>query len=205
VVVLLNADAVRPRPLRSVVGALAPMLLSRASWDRQFARGDWDRLRDGDERAHHAAIVACLARPGRPPRVLDVGCGDGALAELLAGLPCARYHGIDHSREALRRARPGGPPGATHEVVDVGAFTTAERYDAIVFSELLYYLRRPADVLRRYAGFLADDGVLIVSMFDYFRARRAWRAIDRRFVTLEAHHLTGGHGQRWDVRALAPW
>jgi len=52
-----------------------------------------------------ALATAVLRLPGRPERVLEVGCGEGEGVLFLAReFPAARVRGVDHSAEAIRTA-----------------------------------------------------------------------------------------------------
>ncbi|HSL24324.1 MAG TPA: class I SAM-dependent methyltransferase [Vicinamibacterales bacterium] len=67
-----------------------------AFWD-QNEQGDWDGF---------ARLVLDLFRPRS---VLDVGCGSGALLRAIGrAAPVVRRLGLEHSPEALRRARSHG-------------------------------------------------------------------------------------------------
>lgn len=52
-----------------------------------------------------ALATAVLHVPGRPERILEIGCGDGERALFLAReFPAARVRGVDPSPEAVREA-----------------------------------------------------------------------------------------------------
>jgi trans-aconitate methyltransferase len=201
----------RPQSLSVTLAALWPRLASRASWNREYARGDWDVLESEDEAPRYQAIAAIARRLPRPPRVLDVGCGEGwlypALARELVGFASAgHYHGIDLSDEALRRASARLPPDAVRQQADAARFVPTERYDLIVLNEILNYLPRPLEVLARLGGALEPGGLMIVSLFDYFLGNRVGRAIDAHHGStarpVETVEVRGGRGLRWRIRVL---
>lgn len=89
-------------------------------------------------------------RPGE--RVLDVGCGIGALAHDLAARSGARVTGIDVDPGRLRFARER----YRHELLDfVEAdaldYRPAERFDVVVLSNVLEHLGPRVELLRRLA------------------------------------------------------
>lgn len=139
----------------------------RAAWDEQYAAHGWDFLAGLGEVAHYAVIMgyASYLRPGGS--VLDVGCGEGVLHERLRAVGYAHYTGVDISTVAIEalRARTANDPDSTREFVaaDADEFTPSRTYDVVVFNESLTYFPDPAATFRRYLGFLAEDGVAIVS------------------------------------------
>jgi trans-aconitate 2-methyltransferase len=134
-------------------------------------------------------VVARLTATG-PLRLLDLGCGSGSLAWLLAdALPAASVTGIDVSPSNIRAAiaQQAGRASAarvTFEVADYLAYR-AGPFDAIVADGVLHLIPGDTDtLLRKIAGDLRAGGVFICSMpFDclYNRAfalvRRILRAV----------------------------
>jgi len=101
-------------------------------------------------------------------RVLDVGSGDGALAQALGDGWQDFYVGIDFSREAGKRAQ-NRAPGFSFIVRDVlgerGLPTPDGPWDTIVLGEMLEHLddRAETKLLKRVKRALAPDGRLIVT------------------------------------------
>jgi len=130
-----------PRALRNVAhhydlsGRLYSLFLDR---DRQyscayFPRGD-ETLEEAQlAKKHHIAAKLCLDRPGLS--VLDIGCGWGGLALMLAREHGARVLGITLSREQLveaeaRAAAEGLSDRVRFKLLDYRA--VAEKFDRIV-------------------------------------------------------------------------
>jgi 2-polyprenyl-3-methyl-5-hydroxy-6-metoxy-1,4-benzoquinol methylase len=187
--------------LKSWLGAYIPALVTEETWNREYASGVWDYLSSDQEFARYAVIIGYLMRISSP-HVLDVGCGHGRLLELTSKLPIGSYQGLDVSSEAIERAKSLAVPHASFVVSGAESFVSSQRYDAIVFNEIVHYLSRPTDVLARYHGYLNEGGSLIVSMWDCRPARWLWWQIGRKFSTLEATRLTNQQGLTWDVRKL---
>lgn len=122
----------------------------------------------------HQAIAMMLRHVGpRPRRVLDVGCAFGDLAHALDPGGLEAYLGVDLSDRAIEAAqRRPAPPASTATrrfvTADLRAFSPGpdERFDVIVFNEVLYYLNVDEAVrqVQRYGQWLAPGGMLCVSM-----------------------------------------
>ncbi|WP_433086155.1 class I SAM-dependent methyltransferase [Dactylosporangium sp. CA-139114] len=138
-------------------------------WDLQYKLGFWrylDRLSDGE-------MPLALVETWAPhPTILDLGCGSSANMPLPAGR-YRHYHGVDVSRAAIAQARRLGRPHTSFEVADIRTFTTAERYDAILLREVLYYLtpQEARDLLLRLPGLLSDRGRVVVQIHSVEQAR----------------------------------
>lgn len=106
------------------------------------------------------ALVAPV--PGRPRRVLDVGCGDGGFLAALAarGWEC---HGSEFSAvTAQRAAARTGLPIRTG-LLPPDAFVPGS-LDAVSIWHVLEHLRDPDRVLADCARWLAPGGVLLVAV-----------------------------------------
>src|SRR3990172_5448010 len=78
--------------------------VAKATWESQYKHGAWDFLYSIDEMGHYMVIVGYIHYLHNYPRVLDVGCGNGRLLELLCAFHFESYLGIDMSGEAIRKA-----------------------------------------------------------------------------------------------------
>jgi SAM-dependent methyltransferase len=109
-------------------------------------------------------------RPGM--RVLDLGSGAGDTAFLAADLvgPGGSVTGVDHSPDALARARyRAGQRGlAQVQFIEGDLYDPAPGgpYDAIVERLTLWQVPDPAEVLRRQATVLRPGGLVVTSSAD---------------------------------------
>lgn len=98
--------------------------------------------------------------------VLDVGCGFATTSETLQKLG-NQVTGVESSGLAcdVARRRLGRVIDADLQDFDrVTAAVGTQRFDTIVFADVLEHLAWPAGVLKRYLGFLAPGGSVIVSL-----------------------------------------
>jgi ubiquinone/menaquinone biosynthesis C-methylase UbiE len=111
-----------------------------------------------DHNAYYQRLI--LNRmPRRCERVLDVGCGAGAFAALLAD-HAGRVDAVDKSAAMIEAARKRTPANVTCIHADVLELALpAEHYDAIVSINALHHLPL-GDALRHLAPALRPGGVL---------------------------------------------
>ncbi|HEY9712552.1 MAG TPA: class I SAM-dependent methyltransferase, partial [Chroococcales cyanobacterium] len=88
--------------------------------------------------------VLSLLSPQPGERVLDIGCGDGALTEKIAACG-ARVVGVDSSAELLKAARERG---LDVHLMDAQALRFDDEFDAVFSNAALHWMTEPASVVR---------------------------------------------------------
>ncbi|HWC78629.1 MAG TPA: methyltransferase domain-containing protein [Pseudonocardiaceae bacterium] len=104
--------------------------------------------------------------PPPPARLLEAGCGRGALAAALADLGYA-VTGVDRDADMAAAARNRGVSVIEADVLDVSG-----EYDVVLFTRSLHHAENLDRVLDHAATLLAPDGRLIIEEF-------AWERVDR--------------------------
>lgn len=173
--------------------------------DREYASGAWDHFFGPDELARHEMLVELILAARPRPRLLDLGCGSGRLASLLAPASLNAYLGVDLSEEGLRRARALGRPAPLDrfERHDFELWQPAPgEFDVITFNECLGYAPDPLRTARRFAALLPPDGALIVSHFRSTNHAEFWRRLARAFDFPVERVAANAKGQEWDLRVL---
>ena len=134
------------------------------TWDpAQYLKFAGPRLRPGLDLL--ARIPEIDAR-----RVVDLGCGTGALTALLAGRwPVAEVTGVDNAPEMLTRAR-GDHPGLTWVDGDIAAWRPQTPVDVLYANAVLHWLDDHNELMPRLLDHLAPGGVLAVQMPRNFAA-----------------------------------
>ena len=154
-----------------------------------------------------AAEAACP--PGRPPpRVLEVGCGTGQFAELLASRGVRDYRGFDFSAEAVRQARERLPRWAERiavaDAADPAAYADANGR-LIICMETLEHLADDRSVVALWpAGVRVVLTVPTFYAHGHVRVFRSARAVRDRYAGLIALRRVeaikvAGKGVRWHV------
>lgn len=176
----------------------------RSRWEEQYRTGHWSYLDSASEIARYMVILGYVQQFCPNPAMLDVGCGHGRLLQLLQPYPYRSYMGIDHSAESIQQAQSLARRDAQFQRADFEEFVPAERYDAIIFNESIYYAPRPADLLRLYMDALTSGGVVIVSMCQNRWQRRIWNMLQSVAEVVHSTAVTSEKSLTWHVRVLRP-
>jgi ubiquinone/menaquinone biosynthesis C-methylase UbiE len=144
----------------------------------------YDELRPADERWWELFDV--LVREGdlRGRRVLEVGCGTGALTEALARREAGRVWGVDPEPAMLDIARQRVPVGAGLKLGTAESLPFRDGwFDRAVMRLVVHLVDRPR-ALPELARVLAPDGRAVIATFDPTHFDRFW--LNRLFPSLEA-------------------
>jgi 2-polyprenyl-3-methyl-5-hydroxy-6-metoxy-1,4-benzoquinol methylase len=97
-------------------------------------------------------------------RILDVGCGAGALSGALRARGAVFVAGIELDPAAAARARERLDELVEGSAVDADLPWAPESFDLLIFADVLEHLPDPDLVLERFLGLLAPGGTVIVSV-----------------------------------------
>ena len=150
-------------------------------WDRQYSSAAWTYLAGLEQTPRYAIIEAWRRRLKPSGSVLDLGCGEGVLFAQIPSDAGVHYTGVDVSEVAVNTAlnKVVTPLHERFICADLVTFASSieSPVDVIVCNEVLYYLKDPVDVLRRYCQALKPGGIVIVSVFH--EEVRTWKDVDR--------------------------
>ncbi|MEM6792932.1 MAG: methyltransferase domain-containing protein [Acidobacteriota bacterium] len=171
---------------------------------------EWDRLREQHlvwRRTLVDRLPSYLEKSARlealgglgGARLLEVGCGNGALLQELAALagPEGRTLGVEIDPEAASAAQRAivDLPAAEVLEADLMGLELGERFDGVIARWVLSFLRDPLEALRRMASHLEPGGVLVIQDYDYDSIRMVpgGPSIDRLFAAVpKAYAMNGG-------------
>ncbi|HEV2760981.1 MAG TPA: methyltransferase domain-containing protein [Acidimicrobiales bacterium] len=102
---------------------------------------------------------------GGTKRVLDVGCATGYLAQALGERGCT-VSGVESDVEAAEQARPHLERLVVGDVetMDLAEVFGEDRFDVIVFGDVLEHLRNPLPALRKAKALLTERGSVVASI-----------------------------------------
>jgi 2-polyprenyl-3-methyl-5-hydroxy-6-metoxy-1,4-benzoquinol methylase len=153
----------------------------------------------------HAYLLPALARildAARPPRVFEVGCGNGAVANWIQ-LRGIEVTGIDFSESGIseaRRAYPGLRLAQGSAYDDLVA--SHGRFPAVVSLEVVEHLYFPRKFAKSVYDLLEPGGIAIISTPYHGYMKNLALALTGR---LDAHFTAlwdGGHIKFWSERTL---
>jgi 2-polyprenyl-3-methyl-5-hydroxy-6-metoxy-1,4-benzoquinol methylase len=193
-----------PLELRSYLTRRPSTGMDQATWDKEYAAGEWSKLGSLDEMPRYALVAGYIRTFSPAASVLDVGCGEGNLSRWLFESGNRPYMGVDVSRIAINEARARSSSEARFEVADAATFDPREQFDIIVLNEVLYYMAEPETVVERYEGFLKPGGVLIISMYRVAESICAWRRCASRLEVMHSVLLRGSNAAEWNVWLCRP-
>lgn len=133
--------------------------------------GSWEGLEAASQIPRYRNIENWRMEYKPSGSVLDVGCGSGIMLATIhkSRFPYVRYCGIDRSKGAIKLAR------SRIEDRDLESFIRGdmrnapllndEKFDFIIFNEVLYYLGDPVALIEKYQSLLKETGVFVVSIY----------------------------------------
>ena len=130
----------------------------------------------------HRLILGVLPAEGAGRTLLDVGCSDGYLGEILARRGYS-VTGID-----LPRRNRGAFPQAVRLVeadLDAGLPDLRRKFDYVVCADVLEHLRDPLQLLDQLRHHLEDGGRLVASLPNSGHAYFRWNVLLGRFPQLD--------------------
>lgn len=140
-------------------------------------RREWRQRADSASR-----LVAHLGQLPLPLVVLEVGCGNGWLANRIAGIPGSEVVGLDANEMELGQARRvfGGRPNLRFVLGDVLVVSSpVERPNVIVLASVIQYVPDLPALIRRLEGWLVPSGEIHVLDSPLYRAEELPGARER--------------------------
>lgn len=125
------------------------------------------RLTVSEPRIDHR-IVAEMVEPGS--RVLDVGCGDGALLDLLARTRGVDGRGIEISQHGVNECVARGLPVIQGDADTDLVYYPDDAFDYVILSQTLQATERPKDVLKHLVR-IGRRAIVTVPNFGHYRIR----------------------------------
>jgi 2-polyprenyl-3-methyl-5-hydroxy-6-metoxy-1,4-benzoquinol methylase len=192
---------------------MAEIMQDNSRWDAQYQSGRWDYLAGSEEFIRYAVINSFLLRQNGPLSLLDVGCGEGLLLKNLGPQFVSKYTGLDLAQAALDKINTKRS-GDQYIRTSIEDFVPAEKWDAIVFNEVLYYTADPVAQIRKFENALTHAGVMIVSIH---KKPRFWAYSNRCARRVRNYFSEAGYrimdaveirkvfqGRRWEIYAVKP-
>jgi SAM-dependent methyltransferase len=139
--------------------------------------------------------------PASARRVLDVGCGAGALGERLGARSERWVVGLTHDAEEAHIARRRLDAVIVADLesgLALRARAGEPRFDAVVLSHVLEHVREPALILRAVRELVDPRGVVVVAVPNVVNWRVRWQLARGRFRYTEGGILDRTHLRFFD-------
>lgn len=120
--------------------------------------------------------IQALVDP-RGRRVLDVGCGAGALGAALKERGAVHVTGVEPSPGPATRARARLDRLVEGDALSAPLPFAPGEFDYVIFADVLEHLPDPEAALKRYLPYLAPGGHVVVSVPNYRFYSVLWRLI----------------------------
>jgi 2-polyprenyl-3-methyl-5-hydroxy-6-metoxy-1,4-benzoquinol methylase len=189
------------RAEREHIASLGDEAALKLYWEKRYHETYESLLAGRSEYGRYGVVAEYLLRTLPGGSVLDIGCGPGILAGLLQHSTLS-YTGLDISDEAIRLAKARFPEMREHfHTASYETFRSEERYDAVVASEILYYI--DAELFLRNCGrLLRHGGHLVVTVYDFEEGRRLLPLVTSRMKDpFRAEVYNAGKELRWHIVA----
>ena len=125
-----------PLELRSYLTRRPSTTIDQATWDREYAAGEWSKLGKLDEMPRYALVSGYIRTIGATASVLDVGCGEGNLSHWLFESGSRRCGGSRRVtyRHPLRRVRDPRTTRGLRWLTQPATFDPGEQFEIIVLN-----------------------------------------------------------------------
>ena len=126
-----------------------------------FAKDPLLKLDSSPHSPHH--IIPWLIKK-EGALILDVGCNTGMVGKEIIRKKSALIDGIDLNPEALSEAKKYYRQVFQRDLFSGKIMIDEEKYDYIIFSDILEHLPRPDLILKDAKKYLKNDGRIIISL-----------------------------------------
>ena len=171
-------------------------LLAKKEEENKYCVSGYNIMPDNKNDSH--AIIVNAAKKAR--YVLDVGCGAGYIGRNLKLLGARRIDGIEIDEEARKSAKKSydNVYGFSIDTCNTGSeykkfLDSDDKYDCIIFADVLEHLTNPGQTLADFSKKLAKDGRILVSIPNVANLMVIIELIDQKFNYTKTGILDSTH------------
>ena len=130
----------------------------------------------------HEALSIAGSCDWKNKKVLDIGCGEGRLASMIAGAGASEVVGVDYSKEAVSNARDRFDlPNLQFVVNDYRTIET--KFDVVTMQGVMEHFDKPWEELKNIIdNFLSPEGIVVTSSPSFLNPRGyVWMTLAKLF------------------------
>lgn len=175
----------------------------RARWNYQYAKGQWEGLKNSPELVRQEIIKSFFLKHKGKGSLIEFGCGYGVLPHtIFERQHYSHYRGVDVSDFIIQHIQNLSDERHVFEVGDMEKYHFTEKYDVIVFNEVINYA---ADIPKMIAHYkehgLKKDGIFIISVHTFKRSDAIWKDIHSVLSALESDFIDN-KSNSWKIEVL---
>ncbi len=164
----------------------------------------WAVMNSFADAGRYGALAEWIRRLAPRGAVLDIGAGNGLLAEALASHD-VDYLGVDIAAQTVAAVQARlGRPNRRFVVGDATSYVPEHHYPLIIFNDMLYYLEQPVYHVQRLCAFLEPGGTIIVAMYLHWPQIRLLHDLCSAFDVVEQTFIHNSAGRSFVHAALKP-
>ena len=136
------------------------------SYNDEFYSDVYKEKSDNYYRMHRKKIETALSflDNKNAERILDIGCGDGFIAELFSKRLSAKPYGLEISRDAVEEARKRGVDAEVFDVSEKGLPYDNDFFDVIFCGDIIEHIYDTESLLENLRTVLKPGGSLIATV-----------------------------------------
>lgn len=175
----------------------------RARWNHQYARGQWEGLKDDVELERQEVVKEFFIKYKGTGNLLEFGCGYGVLPDVIFKKKhYSHYLGIDVSDFIINHIQKLSDSKHRFEVGDIDSFDYKEKYDVVLYNEVINYSKDISLMLNNaYKNGMKAGGIFIISVHEFKRSHQIWENIHKTLDVLESRTIVNSRS-RWQVEVL---
>ena len=176
----------------------------KARWNHQYARGQWEGLKDAKELERQEIIKEYFLKyKGEGGSMIEFGCGFGVLPDVIFKKQhYSNYVGVDVSDFIIEKIQTLADDRHIFEIGDMENYHFKQKYDVICFNECINYSKDVPKLLAdcRQNG-MTKDAIFIISVHEFKRSPEIWKDIHDNLTVLESRMVINPTN-RWQVEVL---
>lgn len=177
----------------------------QARWNHQYAKGQWDGLRDAREFERQRACRNLFLKYKKGGSLVEFGCGEGILIEhIFQNADYNRYLGLDISDLAIQKAQGLANEKTGFFIANMDTDVISEKFDVIFFNESINYsVNIPRLLENCLKNTLGTEGYFLISVHQFKHADNIWQQILTRLKVVEEIEVQNGRSL-WKIKVLQP-